>query len=164
MYLTWFGLSSVLWTFNIALALYISVVQQIQDVEKYEFRMVMLAYTLPLFVSLLPWTTNSYGHAGGLCWIHGNDTGVVTTWRIITFYGPLWVVIVTNISIYVKIIRVIFEYVSEDTDEVKSTKKLVRRLRLYPLLLIVDYSFATINRVYDFIYPDDPSFILIIIA
>lgn len=45
-----------------------------------------------------------------------------------------------------------------------SADRLVRRLKLYPLLLIVDYSFATVNRLYEFIYPDDPLFVLIIIA
>lgn len=90
--------------------------------------------------SILPFFSNSYGDADGWCWIskygdHSPTWG--TFWRMICFYIPLWVTIVFIIVVYRKTLRVL-----------DRTAENFKRMRWYPLVLIVIYFFATLDRVW----------------
>jgi hypothetical protein len=46
--------------------------------------------------------------------------------------------------------------VEKTTEEGKRQLKLIKRLKFYPMILIVCWIFGTINRVYLFVAPNDP--------
>jgi Slime mold cyclic AMP receptor len=60
-----------------------------------------VCWLLPLTLTLLPLIHNTYGYAGGWCWIsiHENeDYGKM--WRMVQFYAPLWITLIFNFSTY----------------------------------------------------------------
>jgi hypothetical protein len=66
--------------------------------------------------------------------------------RFIQFYIPLWFAIIYNFKIYLQVIAFLKTYCERDTNHF-----LIRRLRLYPLILVICWSWATINRLYNFV-------------
>jgi len=105
---------------------------------------------------------------GAWCWIADDDAsgGIGTAWRFFTFYAPLWSCMCYNLWSYNKVITTLRITLNSQTQahvhaqsatqtqtqmrayEQHQTKiKIVRRLRWYPALLVVCWTFATINRV-----------------
>ena len=41
--------------------------------------------------------------------------------------------------------------------------KLIKKLKYYPMILVVCWSFGTLNRLYNIVVPDDPSLWLTIL-
>ena len=64
--------------------------------------------------------------------------------RFIQFYVPLWIAISFNIYAYVKVVSFIKKYIST-TLEIR----FIHRLKYYPIVLVLCWTFATINRVYN---------------
>ena len=147
---SYFSLSSVLWTAAIAFTLYQAVINKRGDVEKFELWLVAFAYGLPIFAIIPPLAENTYGQAQGWCWIKdgGGYFTRGTFWRFMTFYVPLWLVIAYNIFVYYKVIRSLRLQLQLILEEDEDANRLLRKLRLYPMILIGCYTLATINRIY----------------
>lgn len=146
---SYFSLASVLWTAALAFTLYYAVVRR-KDVASLELKLVFFANGVPLLALIPPLAQGTYGPSGGWCWIKadGNDNAKGTFWRIATFYMPLWLVIAFNLFVYVSVIRYLRQQVQLMLLPDISSDKLVRRLRLYPGILIVCYTLPTVNRIY----------------
>ena len=78
----------MLWTTVIAFTLNETVRGRALGIHKKERSFHIFAWGIPLVLSLLPYSTGSYGPAGHVCWLLGDTTG--TAWRFIQFYVPLW--------------------------------------------------------------------------
>ena len=152
---SYFSLASVLWTGIIAFALYLAVLKDKRDVEKFELKFVLFANGLPFLALIPPLVQQKYGEAQGWCWIvtTGDYHVQGTVWRVVTFYLPLWIVIAFNSFVYFKIIKNVKKDASLLGSDLQLAQKLIQKLRMYPLILIFCYSVATINRVYDFFSP-----------
>jgi len=98
-------------------------------------------WTTAFISSILPFFTNSYGNADGWCWIskYGDHETASwgTFWRMTCFYIPLWVTIFFIIVVYRRTLRVL-----------DRSAENFRRMRWYPLVLIIIYFFATVDRVW----------------
>jgi hypothetical protein len=157
---SYFSLSSVLWTGVIALTLYLAVMKDKRDVERLELRFILFANGLPFLALIPPLAQQQYGLAQGWCWIKAKGEYRLqgTIWRVVTFYLPLWLVIAFNSFVYYKIIKNVKQDVGLLGSDIQLAQKLIQKLRMYPFILIFCYSLATINRIYDFIRPDNMNF------
>ena len=107
---------------------------------------------------------------GAGCWISSTlrrelDSG--TAWRFACFYGPLWAAELFNFVVYSTIIRTVRQYAQSSArgNEQDTSKllRLVRRLQLYPLILIVIWFWGTVNRIQNSISPRDPQYWLTVL-
>ena len=64
--------------------------------------------------------------------------------RFAQFYVPLWIALAFNLYAYVKVTRFIKKYIST-TLEIR----FIHRLKAYPLVLVICWTFATINTIYN---------------
>lgn len=172
--LHYFQLSSFLWTTVIAFVLERTVCQQQgQAIQQRRDYLHLYAWGVPLILVVLPFTTarmmphglaysNTFegwsdSHDGAWCWIADDDSsGIGTSWRLLTFYLPLWSAMAYNLWSYNKVIttlRITLKSQSSETqiqqqdNDHQMKLKIVKRLRWYPALLVLCWTFATINRV-----------------
>ena len=146
-----FELASVLWTTVIAGTLFMAIIRQ-TDVEQYRARIYCYGWLVPGLLALLPLSTNSYGDAGAWCWIHSKTWAETTAWRFTIFYVPLWIAIAFNGYVYwltTKTLRRLLDVSSsvEGDDAPQRLEALIDRLKYYPLILIICWTLATINRI-----------------
>lgn len=163
---SYFSLSSVFWAGAIAFTLYQAVIKRRNDVERFELGLMAFACGVPLLAIVPPLVEGTYGPAEGWCWIIATDDSYAsgTFWRFMTFYGPLWLTVAFNIFVYVSVIRSLRSQLALVLGENETTNKLLKRLRLYPMILIGCYTLATVNRVYQSIYRGKDWFPLTIAA
>ena len=64
--------------------------------------------------------------------------------RFLMFYIPLWIALSFNIYAYVRVVDFVKKYIST-TLEVR----FVHRLKYYPMVLVICWTFPTINRIYN---------------
>ncbi|CAG9334517.1 unnamed protein product [Blepharisma stoltei] len=153
------------WSVIIAYSLFDTVVLHNTKIQAKESKFLIIGYIFPVLVTIPPFVTKSYGSAEGWCWISiSNDHFTIDTiWRFVLFYIPLWLMFIYNIVTYFVVINnIIKEFKNLDNSDMKTA--LVRRLRMYPFVLIFSYLFSTIKRIYDFINPEEEFFPLIICA
>lgn len=99
--ISFFELSSVLWTTMIAFTLTTLIKDQTKDVTQLIGRMHAFCWGVPLLLALLPLTTSSYGDSGGWCWIRTSEWG--SFWRFLQFYVPLWLAFGYNSIVYFRV-------------------------------------------------------------
>jgi len=136
------SISGVFWTLVIAYSIREVVLLQPRNlhIEDKMQRFHIVVWSSSLFLSILPFLSNSYGDADGWCWIskYGkHQASYGTLWRMVCFYIPLWATIVFIIMIYRRTLRVL--------DRSAETFK---RMRWYPMVLIATYFFATVDRLW----------------
>lgn len=92
------------------------------------------------------------GSAENWCWISADENPL---YRLLFWYGWLFATLFGNTFVYWRVSLALNEFA---TAEVKD--KIVGRLRLYVLVFIVVHTFAVINRLQNYIAPDEPVFVL----
>jgi len=108
-FLTQFGdIVSFAWVTAIAWVIYNVISREDpptrEDVEKWYKRIHMVIWPTTVILSILPFTSGSYGNDNGLCWIKYEEpdpSGEI--WRWICFYIPLWGSIIYVAVVYYKI-------------------------------------------------------------
>lgn len=156
--ITYFELVSLLVTVLIARSLQRVFLQGDLQVEEDEKWYIIAAWTLPWIVLFLPESTDSYGPSGTFCWIKGHSS-IDTAWRFVIFYIWLWSGILYILYVYYNISKKYSFSQSMNQDDINKSK-VISRMKYYPLTLIICYFFASINRVYLFVAPQNPSFVL----
>lgn len=163
--LTNFGaLSGVLWTSIIAFSIYAVVVLELENIQSYEKFTVIIGYILPFCITLLPFTTDSYGEAEGWCWIKLD--GYEILWRMGTFYIIVFAVIVFNGVMYYKVhqeLNIDIGYLRGSTHDISEKKNVHTRFGFYPLIIFICYMPVLIKRILE-TASDDNFFALTIIA
>lgn len=158
---TYFTLSSVLWTSVIAFSLYRVVIKRSVQIHHLEGRFHTFCWLIPLFVTLLPLLTDGYGPSPWWCWIRitQENYALDQVWRGICLYIPLWCAILFNFYVYIKLIEFIHEGMISYSQDRDYRLKLIRKLKLYPVVLLLCYLFATFNRMLEFVLEKEgPSF------
>mmetsp|Transcript_42502 Transcript_42502/g.104185 ORF Transcript_42502/g.104185 Transcript_42502/m.104185 type:complete len:314 (-) Transcript_42502:192-1133(-) len=149
-----FQVASVFWTACITHCLWRAIQFHDLDVQRFERYYHFIAWGIPTFLTILPQMDNAYGPAGAWCWIVRRKD----YWRYITFYVPLWLVFGFNLTLYTRLIiklRKMFQMAGAHEQDRKDVT-LFWRLGLYPVILIVCWSAASINRIHDSINPNSP--------
>lgn len=136
--ITYFLLSSILWTAALSHALFTVVLDTNPDFEFLQRKYLVLTYGVPVIAFVLPIVKNEYGEAEGWCWISAKGSGP-TTLRFICYYIPLIIVIIYNFVQYKRIIREL-----EDGSIIEGVSK---RLKFYPLILIITQLPLTVHRI-----------------
>lgn len=157
---TYFTLSSVLWTSIIAYSLYLVVIRETASISSMERRFHLFCWLSPMVVTLLPLLTDGYGPSPWWCWIKITEENyyIDQIWRGVCLYIPLWCVIVFNFYVYIRLIEFIYS-MRDYTQDRMYRLKLIGKLRLYPVVLLVCYLFATCNRMLEFLLAKEgPSF------
>lgn len=151
---SYFELSSVLWTCSIAATLYMSVAQRktIVQIEATFKWMCLICCGVPLVLTILPGLVGAYGHAGAWCWI----TEDFVAWRFMQFYVPTWAAVGFNAWIYYMVLQQVNRMARREIRTSAGTQaakqdsqmlRVIRRLRFYPLILVVVWFWGTVNRL-----------------
>lgn len=158
-----FATASYLWTTVIAFVLHRTVVQHNADVQALERHFHAFVWCTAFVMTLLPLAMGEVGDAGPWCWIR-SSTEAGRVLRMVTFYVPLWVAIAYNGYVYYLVVRAI-RYAMQLAESSQLGGKLnveqlkaLQRLGFYPLILVGAHLFATINRIQNWVAPDDPVF------
>jgi len=170
---SFFELSSVLWTTAIAWTLYLHVFVRM-PADQVAARLptfVAACCGVPLVLALAPLADGSYGPSGAWCWIRADRPA----WVFLQFYVPLWGAVAFNAWVYVRTYSLLARTVEASAaaagggsgggggaeamgasaggvpgDETAAKlERVIARLRYYPMILVVVWSFASINRVYE---------------
>eukprot|EP01083_Nonionella_stella_P207576 753941_1 len=97
------SISSVLWVVAVSFTInYLMTVKQIlaNHLKRMLYIMHMMIWSVSCTVSILPLFTNTYGPAGGWCWMK-RDKMIDKIFRYALFYIPLWISIIYMIAIYI---------------------------------------------------------------
>eukprot|EP01006_Ploeotia_vitrea_P026309 TRINITY_DN59281_c0_g1_i1.p2 TRINITY_DN59281_c0_g1~~TRINITY_DN59281_c0_g1_i1.p2 ORF type:complete len:284 (-),score=133.68 TRINITY_DN59281_c0_g1_i1:48-899(-) len=158
--ISYFELSSMFWTVAIAYTLHQTIIKGNMSFATHDLQANMklfhqLCWGVPLVLTILPFTTDSYGRAGAWCWIsteRGGDAAAGTAWRFIQFYLPLWACIGYNSWVYFHVSKklvVLRQSIPESGGDANARSyQMLERVKFYPLVLVLCYLFGTINRIY----------------
>ena len=105
-----------------------------------------MCVAVPVLLTPLPFITKSYGKSKGWCWIKQEES-IDQFWMALEFYLPFLIVLFINLYFYYKIYQKIW-YGGSTNTESKIMKKLVNRLKYYPLSMVVCFGIAFVHRVY----------------
>jgi hypothetical protein len=146
--LTNFGsLSGVIWTSIIAFSIYCVVVLEM-EIQSFEKFMILIGFILPFCITMLPFTTSSYGRAEGWCWVKLDQFELV--WRIFAFYAIVFVSIVFNSVMYYQVIKELkldIGYLRSSSHHISEKKAVHTRFSFYPLIIIICYTPVLIKRI-----------------
>jgi len=157
-----FDISSVFWATVVARSLYVVIVEERSITEEYTLKCHQFVWGTALVLSLLPFTTNSYGPAGPWCWITAPQTDQVrqrfaqdmgTTWRAFSFYIPIWICFFYVVYSYTVVIQTIKKYANlRDTlgqhVEGEQLRKMADSMYWFPAAFIGAWVVATVCRMY----------------
>ncbi|CAG9320960.1 GCR1_1 [Blepharisma stoltei] len=152
--ITYFTLSEVLWTSVIAHTLYSSAIKN-ASFENYHLKYCLFSFGIPLIATIIPWIGDFYGPSNGWCWIvhdkgnEGYHTYLICL-KLALFYIPLWLVIIYNFAVYMKIIRKLQENEGSFHEHTNIRRVLIMKLRLYPLVLMVCQGPVSVFRLFSF--------------
>ncbi|OMJ88257.1 hypothetical protein SteCoe_9842 [Stentor coeruleus] len=144
-------LASILWTFVISVFLYIGVVKK-KSYEDKIFKVLFICIVLCLIVAFIPPLVSgfhNFTNKSGWCWIKDECL------KFFVLYLPLWLVIITNTGIYMVVIKHL-KLASDMHPELKHLGiSMIRKLRMYPIILIISFLPVTMYRIFEFFKADD---------
>lgn len=139
-------LASLLITLLISASLYGMIVKENFQIKKHEKFLVFLCFLIPALATPLPLITKSYGDSNGWCWI-GYKNAYDTFWMLFEFYAPLIGLLITNMYLYCRIYQKIWRDLDLDKNS-KVVKKLLSRLKMYPVVLVICFGPSLVHRFY----------------
>lgn len=161
---SWMGLNVII---TITVSLLVTAFSN-KPPEKYEPLFLVLIFLVPFTFNWIPFIKQTYGRAGPWCWIRSVDPVTCERFRFgqvlqfTLFYVPLYVVLLVLMIMYgivlVKVHRNTKKWkFNPNADRLrKVTTRQIIPLILFPLIYFLLYLPLVINRVYDFIDPDNP--------
>jgi len=137
-----FDMTSFLWVSAIAIVInFVRVRHERFLAEKFIFRCHMIIWPSCLIISILPFFSNSYGPAGGWCWIKDSTT-VDKVWRIACFYIILLAVFCHLLYVYSRL----YWYLSVGDEIPEEARAMLKKVIFFPLVVFVCYFFAFVRR------------------
>ncbi|OMJ85181.1 hypothetical protein SteCoe_13576 [Stentor coeruleus] len=152
-------LASILWTSVISFFLYLTVVKK-KSCEIYINKAFITCDILCVIASFIPLATTDikdYAHNEGWCWI--KNEGI----RLLVLYIPLWMVVVFNTVIYMIVIKHIRIESTLHPELYCIGQSMIRKLKMYPIILIVSFLPSTSLRVLQF-FSNEPHENFVIVA
>lgn len=146
--------------------------------EKYEPLFLVLIFVVPFTFNWIPFIKQAYGRAGPWCWIRsvervtceGFTFGKVLQFTL--FYVPLYAILLVLMTMYgivlVKVHRNRKKWTGKFNPDAERLRKVTKRqilpLILFPLIYFFLYLPLLVNRIHDFVDPDNPNSALWFIA
>eukprot|EP01084_Bolivina_argentea_P240977 404663_1 len=166
------SVASVLWVLVISYVLHNAVNNSSFLVSSRQILRYMYVVWFSAFVfTVLPFTTNSYGRAGGQhCWIKGEAEELLQEvmnifWRYSLFYVQLWVTIMYSLYTYYKM----YTYYKRANSQIttltsnNNTRNIFQQIGFFPFILILCFTAPTIRRVWETLIPMEVPFWLKVI-
>ena len=150
-----FQVAAFCWSAIIAVNLWLVIVRKRLDVDSLQRYYHFVAWSVVAVCVIIPNFTHAYGPASVWCWISKTARGG-NALRFVSFFVPFYVAWFLIVVCYIWIGRVSsssYEHMSEQEKE-KSQRQMAR-LRAYPIIFVVLYIPATINRIYNWASQDD---------
>jgi len=138
-----FDLTSFMWVAAIAAVInMVRVKVEMFEPEIFLQRCHIIIWPSCLLVSILPFFSNSYGPAGGWCWIKDSDT-IDDVWRVLCFYVELLMIFCYLVYVYCGL----YVYLKKDDDISEDSQAMLRKVVFFPLVIFVCYFFAFVRRM-----------------
>lgn len=136
--------AAVLWTSFIGVVLFCVVVRGYTDLEKLFFRFLVLDLVVAGILAGFPFLME-FEVSEGYCWLFRGEGRKKYWLRFWTFLVPLWVIILAEIYLFVRVFRNLRE--SEGGEIAKLRRKLSIKIGVYPFIIIICYLPYTIKGV-----------------
>jgi len=131
------------WVTAIAVVInFVRLGQERFDPEKFIFRCHIIIWPSFVIISILPFFSNSYGPAGGWCWIK-DSTPIDRVWRMVCFYMILEIVFVYLVYVYSRL----YWYINYGDELPDNARAMLRRVIVFPMVIFVCYFFGILRRV-----------------
>jgi hypothetical protein len=150
--INYFTLASILWILFIAFCLYFIIVRSILYMHKFLIAAFIAVLILSGCTTMAPIITHSYHSVSGWCWIRQTsnfDTGFYERYAL--FFIPVWVIIFLVIFLYSSVSRRL--KLSQNID--KDKRSLNRKLKNYPILMVLCFLPYTVKSILDFMTIDN---------
>jgi len=142
-----FNIAEFLWTGCIVVKLLL----QFHGIEKMKYESTIfhgVCWGIPAVEVIILTVINAWGNNGsGWCWIHGARNPLR-----LTFYIPLFIVLCFSL---VSVVIVLKKLPKARSSEERTTNRLIVTLSLYPMILIICWAGALVNRIQNAISPTD---------
>lgn len=154
-FVSYFGLSSILWCAFIAHAINVAIISQ-HNIAKYEKVYLFLGYVMPLLTFLVLIYIKSYKVSLGICWIrqinfpHKEEYYFAIAFRMITYYIPLLIILVYACVQHIRVILALKRSDIFQKDSKKLSKTLIIKLKIYPMVMVMFLLPITILRLTSF--------------
>jgi hypothetical protein len=146
---------SIIWAVLIAWTLFLVVIDHELDLESKFWKFFIYAYSIPAVLSLPPAVLGYYSKVDNAwCWIGERESSMFVgdALRLGCYYLWVWASILFTIVIYIKVMK---QLRSEGTESDYTLRvELSNRLKKYPSVLIICWTVATGDRIFEFIYPN----------
>ncbi len=150
--ISFFSLATVLWTVAISSSAYLEIHRK-EPIS--EVRWLALIFGTCGLLTVLPFSTDSYGEHVEWCWVDtAGSTAAGITWQLVQFYIPLWFAFCINtycvISFYYTHRATVRSLVGITDRQFDDQMSKVRPMLLYPSVLLVCGAAATIDQLYNY--------------
>jgi len=152
-----FDLCSIFWVASVATVINHVRVGTNFNGERHMRLSHMIIWPSALIISVLPFITNSYGPAGGWCWVKNDDT-YDKVWQIAVFYGELVIVFGYLVHVYFRL----YLFLSSDVRPSNDTRALLSKVIYFPLVLFVTYFFGVFRRMFEISGGDTPYWLAVV--
>lgn len=149
---SYFSLSSIFWSACISHAIKSTILQN-KNVKQNLMYYLIICYITPLLSYLVLIDIHEYGLALGWCWIYLDADASSSifyrqlTYRLITYYLPLSIVIVIIILNYISVISALKKSHSFFGTSSSISETMILKLKLYPLILIISVFPVSLLRI-----------------
>ncbi|OUM62976.1 hypothetical protein PIROE2DRAFT_10610 [Piromyces sp. E2] len=160
-----FFIGSALWTCAIAINIFLVVVmnKEIYEIERFEWMYHIVIWgicvTTSLFLFFQDYNRKNdeyiVGNATFWCWI----TNYGRQYRLYLFFGPLWVIFLINLAVFI-IMKIVIKKKNIDTTQIYAKNSIASRYHLYLLVLVITWFWGTVNRIQNITNNEKPVFVL----
>ena len=157
-----FQVAAFCWSAIISVNLWFVIVKRRLDVDTLHKYYHLVAWSVVGVCVIIPNFTKAYGPASVWCWISKQATGG-NALRFISFFVPFYISFVLILVLYFWTHRVAsqsFQHMRDDERE--RSQRQIARLRAYPIIFVILYIPATINRIYNWASSDDIFFLYVL--
>jgi hypothetical protein len=145
-------------SFSLLMTIYLHFTHKASEdkIKENENFCLLIVFIISSIFAGVPFITNSYGNADGLCWIRVNRDNYFsgTLMRFGLFYVPLWIVIIYTHWVYYLMIQKIKDLRRSSILTKSFAESTMRKLRLYPAILAIGWLPASINRIIEIFDPE----------
>jgi hypothetical protein len=155
-----FFLMSAFWTCSLCFCLVNSLVNNSQNIERYERIICFVSIAIPLVASIVPLVLEAYNMNSQeeICWISTESPTETTILRVACFYGILWLIVIYNIIAITRVGLFVHEHVVN--------LPYLRKWKLfyfYPIILIFCWLWPSIGQILSWIQETNPEFTIYLI-
>lgn len=162
--ITYFLLSSVLWSLMIGYTLHAVFLRGNHNFYSENDRgwsrlrvFLLICQGFPLVMAPLPLATRGWSQAGGWCWIPRGSPAQASL-RLFTFYIWIWFAFGYDAWVYISVVRrmpkpVTVQEQFTETTTTNAALTNLKRMRFFPLALVVALFAPSVNRVYEAFAP-----------